>query len=139
MSNFPVPPDPPPGMDPQIKSILTSILLAGASAVGAWAAGHGLIDAGQQTALVNILVTVAGAVGVGLIGWWKARNQSPPALIAAVKASPNGQAAFIDSVKASPNGQTALIAAVNTSDNGLKVVKAEVPAPTETQPVRGPK
>lgn len=98
-------------MDPQVKSVMTSVILAGATALAVWASGHGLIDAGQQTALVNILVTVVGAVGAAGAAWWKVRNQSP----------------------------TALITAVNAADNGVKVVPVETPGQPVDGPLKGAK
>lgn len=98
-------------MDPQNKSMLTTIIGYAAVALAAWASGHGLIDAGQQTALVNILVTVVGTVGAAGVAWWKQRNQSPKALIQAV----------------------------NSADNGVKVVPVNSPGMVVNEPIKGAK
>lgn len=93
-------------MDPQTKSVLTSVAMTGAAALATWAVGHGFVSAQDQTALVDILVTVAGAVATAGLGWYKARGQSPKALIQAV----------------------------NAADNGVKVVDAKASAPAVNEP-----
>ena len=96
-------------MDPQIKSLLTSFASAVSTAVAAAAATHGVINAAQQSALSDILVTAAGFVVTGLLTWYKKRQQSP----------------------------TALIQAVNAGDNGVKVVAASEPVRTVNVPLKG--
>lgn len=93
-------------MDPQIKSVLTSFALTGATFVATWAVGHGFVAAQDQTALVDILVSVSGGVAWAFFVWFKARGQSP----------------------------TALIQAVNAADNGVKVVDAKASAPAVNEP-----
>lgn len=95
-------------LDPQAKSILTSILLALATAATTWGVTHGLVPAADQNVIANDLVTAVFAGATGLIGWWKARQVAPKALIAAV----------------------------NNADNGVKVVSSAVPAPTATEPTK---
>lgn len=94
-------------MDPQLKSICTSILLAAATAIAAWAAGHGIIPGSQQGDFANMLVTVAFGLGAAGIAWYKKRQQS----------------------------QEVLIKAVNAADNGVKVVADTAPAPVVNAPI----
>ena len=97
-------------MDPQLNSALGSIGIALASLAAGWAAGHGLVSAADQPALVNILVTLVGSlVAVGL-GWYKAHQ----------------------------NSQTSLIATVNNTQNGVKVVAATSQAPQVDAPIPVP-
>ena len=77
-------------MDPQLKSVLTTIGAGGASAVAAWAVSKGLITASDQAADANILLGAAGIVVTGLIAWYKARQHTPTAQIQAVRAADNG-------------------------------------------------
>ena len=95
-------------MDPQLKSILTSVALAASTSVAAWAAQKGLIPSGDQSVIANDLVTAAfGAIAAGL-AWYKARQQSP----------------------------AAQIKAVNSADNGVKVVAASAPVPQVNEPLK---
>lgn len=95
-------------MDPQVKSILTSIAMAASTSVAAWAVGHGIIPGAEATDFSNLLVTVVfGLITAGLAEY--KRRQATP---------------------------TAQIAAVNAANNGVKVVSATVPAPTVTEPLK---
>ena len=96
-------------MDPQVKSILTSVAMAIATAVAGWAASHGLIPSGDQSVIANDIVTaVAGLVAAGL-AWYKARQVSPKAVIQQVQAQ----------------------------DNGVKVVPADGPGVEVNGPIKG--
>ena len=77
-------------MDPQVKSVLTTIGASVASLVAGAAVAHGVITQGQEAAFVDIVVTVAGAVVTALLGWYKARQLSPTAAIQQVNAQSNG-------------------------------------------------
>jgi hypothetical protein len=71
-------------MDPQLKSILTSVALAIATAIASWAASHGLVPDQDQGTVANDLVTALfGAAAMGL-AWYKSREHTPTAQIAAV-------------------------------------------------------
>lgn len=95
-------------MDPQLKSILTSILLAIATSATTWGVAHGLVPAADQNVIANDIVTfIFGAVSA-LLAWYKTRQHTP----------------------------TAQIAAVNDADNGVKVVPATSPAPTVKEPLK---
>jgi hypothetical protein len=99
-------------MDPQLKSVLTSILTLGAGGVVSWAVTKGLVTSDQSSAVTQDLVGLAGALISGGLVWWKARDQSP----------------------------RALIDKINKPKNGLKVVAASIPesvAPTVTAPIKG--
>lgn len=77
-------------MDPQTKSLVTTILAALAAAAGGAAATHGYITADQQSAFRDIVVSIVTAGATGLIAWYKQRTASPKALIEAVNAGDNG-------------------------------------------------
>ena len=102
--------DPPP-MDPQLKSILTSVAMSLSMAVAGWAVTKGIIPGGDQSVLANQMVLVGSGVVTFLIGWYKTRMVT----------------------------QKAMIKAVNTADNGVKVVDASTPAPAVSEPVKGTK
>lgn len=97
-------------MDPQLKSVLTTVAGYLATGIAAWAASHGLISSGDQASLVNAMVTIAGVVVAAGVAWYKTRAHTP----------------------------TAQIQAVNTADNGVKVVPATVPAQSVDHPLKGP-
>ena len=97
-------------MDPQLKSVLTSIGMTLAGSATTWGVAHGLVPAADQASVANALVTLAFAIATGLLGWWKARQVS----------------------------QKAMIQAVNAADNGVKVVAASTPAITVTEPLKEP-
>jgi arginine exporter protein ArgO len=98
-------------MDPQVKSVLTTIGATVATTVAAAAATHGVIHADQQAAFVDIIVTLVGAAITAAIGWYKARQVSP----------------------------TAAIQQVNAQDNGVKVVAENNAAVVVNQPLKGAK
>jgi predicted phage tail protein len=95
-------------MDPQLKSILTTIVGSVAAAVAASAATHGWINTSQTSAFTDILVTVAGALVTAGVGWYKARQ----------------------------NTQKAMIQNINAADNGVKVVSAEAPVQAVNVPLK---
>lgn len=95
-------------MDPEVKSIVSSVALSGATSIAVWAAGHGIVPASDESNLANTLVTVAFGLGALAIGWYKKRQMS----------------------------QTAMIAAVNNADNGVKVVAETTPAPKVDAPMK---
>lgn len=109
-------------MDPQVKSILTSIGLAAATSVAAWAAGHGVIPGSEQGDFANMLVTVVtGLVAAGL-AWYKTQQVTPKAMTAALATT--------------KEGQTAMIKTINSTSNGVKVVDGTVPAPAVQEPLK---
>lgn len=97
-------------MDPQIKSILTSVALAAASSVAAWAASKGLIPSADQSSFANDVVTLLFGGLAAFLAWYKTRSHTP----------------------------TAQIAAVNQADNGVKVVPATAVTPSIDKPLKGP-
>lgn len=100
-----------PGFDPQLKSLITSVLLAICTAAAGIAVSHGIIPGADQAALANQLsALLLGLISAGL-AWYKARQVSP----------------------------TALIKAVNEGDNGVKVVSENTVAATIKQPLKGSK
>ena len=97
-------------MDPQLKSILTTIAGYLATGVAAWAASKGLIPSVDQSSFANDVVMIgAGAVAAG-VAWYKTRAHTP----------------------------TAQIVAVNTADNGVKVVPSTAMVQSVDHPLKGP-
>ena len=95
-------------MDPQLKSILTSLGMAAATSIAAWAASKGFVPSGDQSTFANDLVMIgSGGIAAGL-AWYKTRSHT----------------------------QTAAIKAVNEADNGVKVVASNAPAPMVTAPLK---
>ena len=97
-------------MDPQLKSILTSVLLGISTGVAGWAANRGLIPNGDQSVIANDLVTAVSGGIAAVLAWYKTRQVSQPAMIQAV----------------------------NAADNGVKVVASTSTAPIVTAPLKGP-
>ena len=95
-------------MDPQIKSLLTTIAGYFATGLATWATGIGIIPAEDKSSLVNILVAIVLWTVAGGIAEYKRRSQS----------------------------QASLITAVNAADNGVKVVAATATAQTVTAPLK---
>jgi hypothetical protein len=95
-------------MDPQLKSVLTSIGLAAATAITTWAASKSLIPASDQVGDANAIVTVAGMIVMGGLAYFKTRAVTPKAMIASI----------------------------NDTNNGVKVVADNVIAKTETAPLK---
>lgn len=77
-------------MDPQVKSIMTSILLMGATSAAGWATAHGVIPGGDQATVANDLVAAALWAITGGVAWLKTRAHTPAAQIQAVNAADNG-------------------------------------------------
>lgn len=94
-------------MDPQLKSILTTIGMTLATSVAAWAASKGIIPSADQSVIANDLVVAAGTVITAALGWYKARQAT----------------------------QTAMIQQVNKADNGVKVVPATAPVDPVNAPI----
>lgn len=98
-------------MNPQMFSVLTSLLKDGVTALGVWAVAHGIIPAGDQTNFVNYtvgLLLIAASQGVT---YYKQKQVTP----------------------------AALVEKVNAGDNGVKVVSAATPetvAPTVEGPLK---
>jgi hypothetical protein len=95
-------------MNPQIQSILTSVGMALASSVAAWAVSKGFIPGADQSSFTNDLLTLGSGIVVLVLGWIKAKQVSQPAMIKAV----------------------------NAADNGVKVVASSEPAPTVSAPLK---
>jgi hypothetical protein len=95
-------------MDPQLKSVLTSFGMTGATALATWAATKGFITPDQQSALATGLVTLAGGLITAVVLEYKRRQVSP----------------------------TSLIKAVNTADNGVKVVPETATATQVNAPLK---
>ena len=95
-------------MDPQIKSILSSVGLALATSVAGYAVHAGIVPSDDQSVLANQLVLLAsGFIGAGL-AWYKARQVS----------------------------QAVMIQQINAADNGVKVVPSTSPSPPVNQPLK---
>jgi hypothetical protein len=95
-------------MDPQLKSISTTILGYAGMALATWGVAKGLVPDADKAALANIIATAVPVIIAAAVAEYKRRTASP----------------------------TALIKQVNAGDNGVKVVAASTPAPTETAPIK---
>jgi hypothetical protein len=95
-------------MDPQIQSLLTSVGLAAATSVAAWAASKGFISTGDQSTFATDLLGVVGGIVAAGLAYWKTRTVT----------------------------QTAMIQAVNKADNGVKVVASTAAAPQVSAPLK---
>jgi hypothetical protein len=93
-------------MDPALKSILTSLIVA---VCGGGLAAIGITTTQGQTTVAQAIVGVAALIVGAVVTWWKSRQHTPQAAIDAI----------------------------NKPNNGLKVVTADVPAPTVTVPLKG--
>jgi hypothetical protein len=95
-------------MDPELKSIVTTILGYACASAATWAAGIGIIPSSEQGSFANVLVTVILGAGAVAIGWYKKQQQTKAAMAAALAAT--------------KPGQDAMALAINVSNNGAKVV-----------------
>jgi len=77
-------------LDPQLKSVITSVLMLGAGAIATWFAKSGIISANDIPAFTAWLVAAMGTFGAFVILWWKARANSQAAMMKAINAAPNG-------------------------------------------------
>ena len=73
-------------MDPQTKSLLTSIVLSLASAAAMWAANKGLIPSADVPTIANDLMFLAFAGVAVATGWYKRSQHTQTAQIASVNA-----------------------------------------------------
>lgn len=89
-------------MNPQITSVLTSILMSAATAATAWGVAHGVVPNADQNMIANDLVTAAFAVITGLLGWYKARQASPQAQVTAINADKTNGVKVVDKYSPSP-------------------------------------
>ena len=120
-------------MNPQPKSILTSILVGAVGLLVGWLVTKGLVPAVDQSVFTN---DIAGAVGIGLMGlltWYKQRQHTPDALANAVAVSdPVVLAKAVEKTD-----QTAIIKVVNEANNGVKVVPSSSPTDPINRPLVG--
>ena len=97
-------------MDPQLKSILTTIAGYAATGIAAWVASKGLIPSTDQASFANDITVLAAGVVAAVLAWYKTRSHTP----------------------------TAQIKAVNEADNGVKVVPATAVVQAVDRPLKGP-
>ena len=95
-------------MDPQLKSVLTSIGLALATGVAGWFVREGIISTADQSALANQIVVVGTGLIAAGFAVYKSKQVSPKAMITAI----------------------------NAGDNGVKVVAADAPVQHVTEPLK---
>jgi len=101
-------------MDPQLKSVITSLLMTLAGSAATWGVAHGLVPAEDQTAAANILVTTVLVAVTAGIGWYKTRQASPAGLVQSIgNTDPKKVADAIDA--APPKAQSTLVQVVDTS------------------------
>jgi hypothetical protein len=140
-----VPASPPP-MDPQLKSALTTMGAVAAAGAATWAVGHGFIAAGDQAAISNALIALAGAALTVGIGVWKTRAHTPTAIAAQVNsASPAIVSAVVDAVNsnavpgvkvvaATPQNAAAPQVVVDAKTGRVKVDNSIPPMAASTSP-----
>lgn len=112
-------------MDPQVKSILTTILGYAATAATAWAATHGYIHSADQVPVADAIVTAAGAATMAAIGWWKARQGSPAGLVNSMANTDSKKvAAAVDAAPLASQAAMITVASMSkvipTTDGGKK-------------------
>lgn len=95
-------------MDPVLKSTITTVATYLVGAVGAWAVAHNYLTPDQASSLGPDVIGAGSIIIGGALVWWKARQHTP----------------------------AAQIAAVNNANNGVKVVPATAPAPAVTAPLK---
>ena len=96
-------------MNPQVQSVLTTIIGYMATALATWASTVGAISGSDTASFANIVTSIALWGFAAGVAWYKQRAHSP----------------------------TAQIAAVNDADNGAKVVAESADAPRITAPIGG--
>ena len=77
-------------MDPQLKSILSTILLTLDTSLAGAAVHAGWIPGTDQSTIAADLTTTALALIAGALAWYKARQVSQTSMIQAVNAADNG-------------------------------------------------
>lgn len=101
-------------MDPQLKSILTSVGMTLATTIAGAAVTHGYIHAQDQSAVADALVTAAGAAVTALLVWYKSRQASPAGLVQSIgNTEPKKVAAAVDAAPVAQ--QAAMVAVANES------------------------
>lgn len=96
-------------MDPQVKSVVGTVLGYVATAAATWGVARGLVPEADKAAFVNILVTAVPLIVAAGVAEYKRRTASPKALIQQV----------------------------NAGDNGVKVVPVNAPGPVVDEPLKG--
>jgi hypothetical protein len=101
-------------VDPQLKSILTSVLLSLATAATTWAVAKGIVPSSDQNVIANDLAGAAVALGGLAVAWWKSSQASPSGLVQSIGSTdPNKVAAAIDA--APPATKTTVVQAAVAS------------------------
>ena len=77
-------------MDPQLKSVFTTLGMTLATSAATAAASHGYIHSADTAPVADAIVTAVGALITAGLGWYKAHQVSPAVLIQTVNQQPNG-------------------------------------------------
>lgn len=77
-------------MDPQVKSVIGTVLGYVATAAATWGVAKGLVPEADKAAFANILVTAVPVVIAAAVAEYKRRTASPAALIKQVNDGDNG-------------------------------------------------
>jgi len=88
-------------MDPQLKSVLTTLLTLLFGSLATWLITKGFISSDQGPVLVNSLVGVAFGLGAAVLAWLKSREHSPSARVLSAKEVP-GVVVQVDTSRDSP-------------------------------------
>lgn len=123
-------------MDPQVKSIVGTILGYAAAATATWGVARGLVPEADKAAFVNIIVTAVPLIVAAGVAEYKRRTASPAGLVQSI-----GNTKPEVLAKAADQGtiaqQSTLIQTVNKSENGVKVVDAAAPVRAVNEPQKG--
>lgn len=108
-------------MNPQVKSLLTQMLMFVLGGAVSWLVSKGIVTADQAPQIIELLVGVAFTGGAALVAWLKSLDHSPEKLaVAAAGTATNpvpGVTVTVDAAVASP----ALVAAAEDKNNNVKI------------------
>lgn len=111
-------------MDPQLKSILTSLGMTIATTIAGVAVTHGYIHAQDQSAVADSIVTAVAAGVTALLTWYKSRQVSPSGLVQSISnTDPKAVATAVDAApKASQDAmvKVAVASKVIPTTGGVK-------------------
>ena len=96
-------------MNPQLLSLLTTLVTSACTSLAAWLVAHGALQASDQaTFITSLTAVILSLIGAAAVAVWKMLQHT----------------------------KAAQIAAVNRADNGVKVVASAAPAPQVETPLK---
>lgn len=72
-------------MNPVLKSTLTTILTVALGSSATWLVNKGIITADQTNSVVELGSGIVVGFGAVAVGWWKSRQHTPTAQVAAIE------------------------------------------------------